>query len=228
MQQNGDSSSVVAGFAHELDNVLSIILAQAVLLEELEAEPRVVARGEKIRSAAERGARLVKAVRALTQQASGSDPKPSPGAPADRLAATRDQGAEMTDGAAVAGRPRAALVVDDEADIREILAEILRQEGYRVDTAQSGQDALARLHTGYYDIVLSDIRMPGMTGMELYRQLKQLRPELANHFIVVSGDDLNGPVHAFLEETSLPFIGKPFIPAVVRDMVAAKATCGAP
>jgi two-component system NtrC family sensor kinase len=113
------------------------------------------------------------------------------------------------------------LVVDDDRDIRESLAEILQHAGYRVDTAGSGSEALERLVADPgYDAVLSDIRMPGMSGMEFYRRLRELRPGLAGRFIVVTSDHLSGEVRAFLDETQVPFIEKPFPPAEVKRLVA--------
>ena len=113
------------------------------------------------------------------------------------------------------------LVVDDDRDIRESLAEILQHAGYRVDTAGSGREALERLGSDPgYGAVLSDIRMPGMSGMEFYRRLRELRPDLAGRFIVVTSDHLSGAVRSFLDETQLPFLDKPFIPAEVRRLVA--------
>jgi CheY-like chemotaxis protein len=113
------------------------------------------------------------------------------------------------------------LVVDDDRDIRESLAEILQHAGYRVDTAGSGREALERLGSDPgYGAVLSDIRMPGMSGMEFYRRLRELRPDLAGRFIVVTSDHLNGEVMAFLDETRVPFIEKPFLPSEVKRRVA--------
>lgn len=117
---------------------------------------------------------------------------------------------------------RHMLVVDDEPDIRETLAEILEHSGFLVDIAASGQEALERIQANAYDGILSDIRMPGLNGMELYRRLRHLNPELADRFVVVTGDDLSGSVRAFLDETGVPFIEKPFGPADVRRVLGEK------
>ena len=121
-----------------------------------------------------------------------------------------------------ARRHRRVLVVDDEPDIRETLAEILEHYGFLVDIAASGLEALERIGTTDYDGILSDIRMPGLNGMELYRRLRDIDPDLADRFIVVTGDDLSGSVRAFLDETGVPVIEKPFGPADVRRVVAHK------
>lgn len=68
------------------------------------------------------------------------------------------------------------LVVDDEANARTALAEILREEGYSVETAADGFKALARAETFQPDIVLTDLKMPGMDGVELLRKLHGQEP----------------------------------------------------
>src|SRR5918911_680070 len=65
-------------------------------------------------------------------------------------------------------RPR-VLVVDDEKFIREILAEFLGMEGYLVRTAEDGSGALAELSRAHYDMVISDLKMPRMGGLEKQR-----------------------------------------------------------
>ena len=121
-----------------------------------------------------------------------------------------------------AGAGRRALVVDDELGIRESLAEILGHIGYHVDTAPGGREALDRLAgEGAYGLVLSDISMPGMSGMEFYRHLRERHPALAGRFIVVTGDHLSGAVRAFLDETGVPYLEKPFIPSQVRRLAVA-------
>ena len=119
-----------------------------------------------------------------------------------------------------------ALVVDDEPEVTAMLAEILGRTGWHVDTADSGQAALERVLANDYDVVLSDMRMPNLGGLELYHRLKQLKPDLARRFIVVTGDTLSGAVRAFLDETGLPCLEKPFSPDEVRELAAATAAIG--
>jgi CheY-like chemotaxis protein len=113
------------------------------------------------------------------------------------------------------------LIVDDQADVREALAGSLEQSGYRIDTAENGHAALELLRANHYDLVLSDIHMPQMNGMGLYHRLRELRPALAPRFIVVTGGALGGVIAAFLDETGLPCLEKPFAPAEVRQLAAA-------
>ncbi len=73
--------------------------------------------------------------------------------------------------------PPSVLVVDDEDDIRHNLADILGEFGYRVATAPDGPSALELVRARPHDVALLDYKMPGMTGLELYREIMLARPE---------------------------------------------------
>jgi two-component system nitrogen regulation response regulator NtrX len=77
------------------------------------------------------------------------------------------------------------LVVDDEAGVRNSLQGILEDEGYRVDTVESAEAALARISTGRFDLVLLDIWLPNMDGMEALARIRERDPEAA--VIMISG-----------------------------------------
>jgi two-component system NtrC family sensor kinase len=121
---------------------------------------------------------------------------------------------------------RRVLIVDDEADIAEILEEIVDGEGHVVELASNGRDALARLASGDFDLVLSDLIMPEMDGPALYRELRETRPHLADRLVFITGDTLSEAAQRFLAEAKRPVIEKPFIPddvrAVVRGMLSAE------
>jgi len=70
------------------------------------------------------------------------------------------------------------LIVDDEPNMRLILTKVLQAEGYHVSSASSSEDALHALAEENYDVVLSDVRMPGMDGIELMKRIKELAPEI--------------------------------------------------
>ncbi len=71
-------------------------------------------------------------------------------------------------------RPVRALVADDEESIRIILSESLESEGFEVTTVRDGHEALAQLRSGPFEVVLTDIRMPGLTGIELLREIRSM------------------------------------------------------
>ncbi|MCK4817668.1 response regulator, partial [bacterium] len=70
------------------------------------------------------------------------------------------------------------LVVDDDETILESCSRVLREEGYEVETALSGQEALQKLKKNQYDLVLIDIRMPGMDGIETLEEMKKEVPDI--------------------------------------------------
>lgn len=99
------------------------------------------------------------------------------------------------------------LVVDDEQAIRQTLKEILSFEGYAVDTAENGKDGLAMLTDNLYDVVLSDIKMPGMDGMEFLAKTNEIAPDLP--VIMISG---HGSIEVAVESVrkgAYDFITKP-------------------
>lgn len=73
------------------------------------------------------------------------------------------------------GNAPSVLVVDDDADNCRNLSDILTDMGYQVDIAHDGPAGLALIQTRPYDVALLDYKMPGMTGLELYRKIKELR-----------------------------------------------------
>ena len=85
------------------------------------------------------------------------------------------------------GRPQAAgariVVVDDEPQIRELLATALRREGYQVSTYDDGRAALEEIAREPIDVLITDLRMPGISGLELIRTAKETRPELGSVLI---------------------------------------------
>jgi len=100
------------------------------------------------------------------------------------------------------------LVVDDESSIRELLKEYLSLEGYSVDVAKDGNEAYTYLKKSYYDIVLTDLEMPGMNGIEL---LKKANEEGLNHkFIILTGYGTVETTIMALKLGAIDYILKPF------------------
>jgi CheY-like chemotaxis protein len=66
--------------------------------------------------------------------------------------------------------PVRILIAEDDAEMLELLSRVLREEGFRVLTASDGHQALVRIEEGDFDLVLSDVRMPGPDGMEVLRR----------------------------------------------------------
>lgn len=76
------------------------------------------------------------------------------------------------------------LVVEDDQFLRELYADVLKTEGYTVDTAVDGQEALNKIKLGGYDLVLLDIILPKMDGLEVMRQIKSSPPQNPNKCVI--------------------------------------------
>jgi CheY-like chemotaxis protein len=114
----------------------------------------------------------------------------------------------------------AILIVEDDPAVAKALSRLLRRDGHTVDTAANGRLALAQLHERPYDLILSDLRMPELDGPDLYRALEQHAPHLCRRFIALTGDSLSAEVQAFLAQSSVPRLLKPFTAAAVRQAIA--------
>lgn len=128
--------------------------------------------------------------------------------------------ADLTQPAPKAAKPLRVLVVDDEAPVRDMLGEILREAGHRVVTAVSGREALVRLEFTPYDVILTDIRMPELDGRALYREIETRWPERAARVVFVTGDTLSATSRNIAAESGCPVVEKPFLPSEVRRVVA--------
>ena len=124
--------------------------------------------------------------------------------------------------------PRRILIVDDEAEIRETLAEILSGAQHNVATAGSGREALERMAAEHYDVILTDIRMPDLDGRTLYREIQRRWPEQARRVVFVTGDSFASNLDEFATEYGRPVIEKPFVPGDVRRVVAETAERASP
>lgn len=113
----------------------------------------------------------------------------------------------------------AVLVVDDEPEIAAMLGRVLNRLGHSVDVALDGNAALARVAGRHYDVIVSDIRMPGLDGPSLWRRIVADQPRLARRVLFVTGDTLSGPAAAFLAESGAPCVEKPFRPAQIQAAI---------
>ncbi len=114
--------------------------------------------------------------------------------------------------------PKRLLVVDDEPDIAGVLAEILKQAGHHVDTANDGAAALELLARRPYDLVLTDTKMPGLDGVGFFREIERRFPTLRGRLIFITGDLLSRDKREFLESTGAPCLTKPFDVEEVRRL----------
>jgi len=112
------------------------------------------------------------------------------------------------------------LIVDDEAEIRDTLTEILVNAQHRVVAVASGREALERLAREDFDAILTDIRMPDIDGRALYQEIARRWPERAHRVVFVTGDTLASTLREFVTDSGRPVIEKPFMPSEVRRVIA--------
>jgi CheY-like chemotaxis protein len=102
------------------------------------------------------------------------------------------------------------LLVEDEALVGDMLEDLLALDGHQVDRATNGREALERMRGHSYELIVSDVRMPDLSGPALYRELLRVHPALARRVVFVTGDIVSPETRRFLEETGLGYLAKPF------------------
>jgi signal transduction histidine kinase/ActR/RegA family two-component response regulator len=116
------------------------------------------------------------------------------------------------------------LVVDDEVEIANLLKRILEAEGHIVTAVDSGLDARNKLDQHRYDLVICDLKMPGMGGRELYTYLRQTQPDVAKQMVFTTGDVVSDESQAFLHQVGKRFLSKPFkadqVLALIQESVS--------
>jgi excisionase family DNA binding protein len=127
--------------------------------------------------------------------------------------------ARPTAPAASAGRPR-VLVVDDEATIRDLLSKTLALAEYDVDLAPDGRSALERLRIIPYDLLITDLKMPGVDGLAVIREARRLKADIP--VIIITGFSTEASAIEAVNLGVSGYLTKPFrVPRVLA--VAAKA-----
>jgi two-component system NtrC family sensor kinase len=114
---------------------------------------------------------------------------------------------------------RRVLVVDDEWSIRALLHDILRLDQHSVALASSGLEAADLVERESFDIIITDMKMPGMDGAEFYRQVRQRDPAQARRIIFITGDTVSPDTRSFLQRVSNPVLSKPFKIGPLRDAI---------
>jgi two-component system response regulator HydG len=107
------------------------------------------------------------------------------------------------------------LIVDDEDFVREMIGETLSARHYETALAASGPEALELLAKQPFDVVLTDVKMPGMEGLELVRRIKRSHPSI--HIVVLTGYPRDADIGDFMLQGADDFMPKPFRAA---DLVA--------
>jgi signal transduction histidine kinase/ActR/RegA family two-component response regulator len=107
-------------------------------------------------------------------------------------------------------RRRKALVVDDEESNAALVRRVLAGAGYDVESTTLSRRALVMIERTAYDAVIADVKMPELSGQELYGRVCQIRPEMARRFIFITGDIDGEDTRQFLDESRCSYFMKPF------------------
>jgi DNA-binding response OmpR family regulator len=105
---------------------------------------------------------------------------------------------------------KALLLVDDDKQLASALQWILADENFLVDLAFDGDEALLKVKAHSYDAVICDLKMPNLEGDKFYLKARELRADLADRFIFITGYATDPQVRHFLIENEVKFLVKPF------------------
>jgi len=119
------------------------------------------------------------------------------------------------------------LVIDDDPAVRELLHDILLGEGYRVETADCGEAAVRLFREDPFKLVVLDIRMPGMSGLEVLRQLKRTDPSV--FVVMITGYPVDRTAGEAMREGAQAIFHKPLnFPAFLPFLLSLQASASAP
>ncbi len=115
--------------------------------------------------------------------------------------------------------PARVLIVEDEKGLITVLEIYLRQGGMEVQSVTDGEKAFEVLKEQDFDLIISDVRLPKLSGMALYEGIKAIKPHLADRFIFITGDVITPATESFLYASGLPFLTKPFTIHQLREAI---------
>ncbi len=101
-------------------------------------------------------------------------------------------------------------MVEDEPTVAQLIADVLCDEGFQVETVMRGREAQRRASNEDFDLAICDMKMPGFDGAQFYRALVRSKNPLQHKFLFVTGDVLASQTRDFLEKSRIPYVAKPF------------------
>ena len=116
-------------------------------------------------------------------------------------------------------RGKRLLVVDDEKYILDFFLEVFHALPMNVDTANNGRAAMHKMQEQNYDLIITDFKMPQMSGRDLFHWIKENRPQLANRVVFVTGDTVSIETRSFFENNKNHFLAKPFKIEEVKEVI---------
>ena len=115
-------------------------------------------------------------------------------------------------------RPKRILIVDDDPDVHQLLVAALQVEGRQIDSAYNGLEGLERIRAAHYDLVMTDVNMPGLDGLELLERVHQVRPETKVVVMTVASTPEN--IIRAIRDRAFSYFSKPFTINAVSEMAA--------
>ena len=113
------------------------------------------------------------------------------------------------------------LVIDDDPVVTRMLCRVL--SNHTVLVAHSGIDAIALLEQRSFDLILCDLTMPGMSGMEFYEAVRSISANLAKRVVFMTGGAFTAESHEFLSQLPNSWLEKPFDLGMLRDLVESRS-----
>ena len=109
------------------------------------------------------------------------------------------------------------LVVDDEDIMRSCLRDVLSDGGYRVEVAASGEEGVGLVEGTFYDLVILDIRMPGISGVEVLKVIKRIRP--ASEVVMITGYASVSAAAESMKYGAFEYLTKPFEMNQIKEVI---------
>jgi len=119
------------------------------------------------------------------------------------------------------------LVVEDEPTVAQLIADVMTEEGHRVETILDSREALRRLEEKSCSLVICDLKMPHVDGPALYRALKTAKFAVQPRLLFVTGDTLAPRTMEFLQSSGVPYLAKPFLVEELKEAVRNALSGGA-
>jgi DNA-binding response OmpR family regulator len=105
---------------------------------------------------------------------------------------------------------KAILLVDDDKQLASALQWILADENFLVDVAHDGEEAILKLRANVYDAVVCDVMMPRLRGDDFFLKARQIRPDIGDRFIFITGFAADPKINRFLKQNDVKYLVKPF------------------
>src|SRR6266516_3421182 len=126
------------------------------------------------------------------------------------------------------GAALSVLLIDDEEGVRRAVVSFLKRRGMHVIAVEDGSDALRVLRRERFDVIVSDVRMPGMSGREFLERLRREHPAMVNRLIFTTGDTFASDTSSLLRDSGVPSLVKPYdfakLESVLREVALAAKT----